>query len=79
SMDRDNEVLEGIADGIISATVAQQTALMPYYATQILYNLNNSNVAITSDNAAAGVLGIPSMVDTGAVIVDASNYKYFMR
>ncbi len=79
SMDRDNEVLEGIADGIISATVAQQTALMPYYATQILYNLNNSNVDITSDNAAAGVLGIPSMVDTGAVIVDADNYKYFMR
>lgn len=79
SMDRDNEVLEGIADGIISATVAQQTALMPYYAVQILYNLNNSNVAITSDNDAAGVLGIPSTVDTGAIIVDKDNYKYFMR
>lgn len=79
SMDRDNEVLEGIADGIISATVAQQTALMPYYAVQILYNLNNSNVAITSDNKAAGVLGIPSMVDTGAIIVDENNYQYFMR
>lgn len=79
SMDRDNEVLEGISEGIISATVAQQTALMPYYATQILYNLNNSNVAITSNNKAAGVLGIPSMVDTGAVIVDETNYEYFMR
>jgi ribose transport system substrate-binding protein len=79
SMDRGNEVLEAIADGIISASVAQQTALMPYYAVQILYNLNNSNVAITTDNASAGVLGIPSMVDTGAIIVDESNYKYYMR
>jgi len=79
AMDRGNEVLEAIEEGVISATVAQQTALMPYYATQILYNLKNSNVAITSDNKAAGVLGIPVMVDTGTVIVDESNYKYFMR
>ncbi len=79
SMDRDNEVLEGIAEGSISASVAQQTALMPYYATQILFNLYNSNVAITSNNRAAGVLGIPAMVDTGAVIIDKDNYSYFRR
>jgi ribose transport system substrate-binding protein len=79
AMDRGNEVLEGIQEGIISASIAQQTALMPYYATQILYNLNNSNVAITSDNQAAGVLGIPEMVDTGVIVVDSSNYEYFMR
>lgn len=79
AMDRGNEVLEAIDEGIISASIAQQTALMPYYATQILYNLNNSNVAITSDNAAAGVLGIPEMVDTGVIVVDESNYRYFMR
>jgi ribose transport system substrate-binding protein len=79
AMDRGNEVLEAIDEGIISASVAQQTALMPYYAVQIMYNLNNSKVAITSDNASAGVLGIPAVVDTGAIIVDESNYKYFMR
>ena len=79
AMDRGNEVLEAIEEGVISAAVAQQTALMPYYAVQILYNLNNSKVAITSDNKAAGVLGIPAVVDTGAIIVDESNYKYFMR
>ena len=79
AMDRGNEVLEAIEEGIISASVAQQTALMPYYAVQILFNLNNSKVAITSDNASAGVLGIPAVVDTGAIIVDESNYKYFMR
>lgn len=79
TMDRSNEVLEGIEEGVISASVAQQTALMPYYATQILINLNNSKVEITTDNAAAGVLGVPSVVDTGAIIVDSSNYEYFKR
>ena len=45
SMDRGNEVLDQIKEGVITASVAQQTALMPYYAVQILYNLNNSKVA----------------------------------
>ncbi len=79
TMDRSNEVLEGIEQGIISASVAQQTALMPYYGVQILMNLQNSQIKITSDNKAAGVLGIPASVDTGVIIVDDKNYTYFKR
>lgn len=79
SMDRSNEILDAIEEGIISASVAQQTALMPYYAVQILMNLNNSDVEITTDNAAAGVLGVPQTVDTGVVIIDENNYQYFKR
>jgi ribose transport system substrate-binding protein len=78
-MDRGNDVINAIEEGTITASVAQQTALMPYYAVQILYNLVNSKVEITSDNNAAGVLGIPAVVDTGAIIVDAANAKYFKR
>jgi ribose transport system substrate-binding protein len=79
AMDRGNEILDAIKEGVISASVAQQTALMPYYATTILYNLYNSKVAITSNNKAAGVLGIPAIVDTGAIVIDSSNYIYFKR
>ena len=79
AMDRGNEVLESIQDGVISATVAQQTALMPFYAVQILYNLNNNPVPVTTDNAKAGVAGVPEVVDTGVVIVDKDNYQYFVR
>ncbi len=79
AMDRGNDVVSAIEEGTISASVAQQTALMPYYAVQILYNLANSKVDITSDNKAAGVKGIPSTVDTGVIIVDKDNAKYFMR
>jgi ribose transport system substrate-binding protein len=79
AMDRGNEVLEYIKDGVISATVAQQTALMPFYAVQILYNLNNNLVPVTTDNAKAGVAGVPEVVDTGVVIVDKDNYQYFVR
>lgn len=79
SMDRGEDVLNDIEAGVITASVAQQTALMPYYAIQILINVNNSNVAITSDNAAANVSGVPASVDTGVIIIDANNAKFFKR
>ncbi len=79
AMDRGNEVLELIKDGLVNASVAQQTALMPLYATQILYNLKNNPAPIASDNAKAGISGTPTVVDTGVIIVDPSNYQYFLR
>ena len=79
SMDRGEDVLDAIEDGVITASVAQQTALMPYYAIQILMNINNSKIAITTDNAAAGVPGVPASIDTGVIIIDANNAQYFRR
>ncbi|MBI2302679.1 MAG: substrate-binding domain-containing protein [Armatimonadetes bacterium] len=79
AMDRGNEILKLIDEGVVDASVAQQTALMPYYAVQILYNLANRDVAITTDNAKAGVAGVPTLVDTGVIIVDRSNYQFYLR
>jgi hypothetical protein len=52
---------------------------MPFYAVQILYNLTNNPVPVTTDNAKAGASGAPEVVDTGVVIVDKNNCQYFMR
>ncbi len=79
AMDRGNAVLRYIKEGVIQATVAQQTALMPVYAVMILYQLNHLDVAVSSDNVAAGVTGVPPRVDTGVVIVDKDNCEYFLR
>jgi len=78
-MDRDNSVLKYIEQGVIQATVAQQTALMPIYAVSILYQLNHAEAPITTDNTAAKVSGAPDTIDTGVIIVDKSNYKFFLR
>lgn len=79
AMDRGNAVLRNIEQGVIEATVAQQTALMPVYAVAILYQLNHLDVAISNDNKAAGVPGVPKTIDTGVVIVDKTNCRYFLR
>lgn len=79
SMDRGADVLQAIKDGSVSATIVQQTALMPIYAMEILYNLKHYGVPITSDNAKAGLTGTPINIDTGCVIVDKNNVDYFIR
>ncbi len=79
AMDRGSEVLHSIEEGVITASIAQQTALMPYYAVLILYTLNHADIPITTNNAKAKVPGCPAVIDTGVIIVDKSNYKYFER
>ena len=79
AMDRDNDILSYVQEGVIDATVVQQTALMPYYGLFILYQLNHHEIPISTDNAAAGVTGVPRVIDTGTVLVDASNCQLFMR
>jgi ribose transport system substrate-binding protein len=71
--------LQRIQEGTISASVAQQTALMPFYAVQILYNLYNHPVPISTDNEKAHVSGAPAVVDTGVIIIDKSTCEYFLR
>ena len=79
SMDRGSDVLEAIKDGAVTATVVQQTALMPIYAIQLLFNLRHYDVPITTDNQKAGMTGTPINIDTGCVIVDKDNVDYFVR
>lgn len=79
SMDRGNDILGLIGQGVIDATIAQQTALMPFYATQILFNLANHPVPIAADNAKAGIRGVPENIDTGVIVINRENYKNFLR
>ena len=79
SMDRGADVLQAIKDGIISASIVQQTALMPIYAMEILYNLHHYGVPITTNNALTGLTGTPINIDTGCVMVDSNNVDYFIR
>ena len=79
SMDRGSDVLEAIKEGSVTATTVQQTALMPLYAMEILYNLRHYAIPITTDNKKAGMTGTPVSIDTGCVIVNADNVEYFVR
>jgi len=36
-------------------------------------------VPIASDNAAAKISGTPAVIDTGVIVIDHSNSKFFLR
>jgi ribose transport system substrate-binding protein len=77
--DRDNSLLEYISEGIMSATVVQRTALMPYYSVLLLWQMHNSGVAVTNDDQAAGINNIPGFIDTGVLIVEKDQASTFIR
>jgi ribose transport system substrate-binding protein len=77
--DRDNSLLEYISEGIMSATVVQRTALMPYYSVLLLWQMHNSKVAVTNDDKAAGINNIPGFIDTGVLIVEKDQAATFIR
>ena len=79
SMDRDRQVLEKIDKGTITGTIVQKSALMPFFALQIIYNMRHADIEITTDNEAAGLVMAPNMIDTGVIFVDQTNAKYFIR
>jgi len=79
SMDRDRQVLEKIEKGIVTGTIVQKSALMPFFALQIIYNMRHANIEITTDNEKAGLVSAPNMIDTGVVYVDSSTAKYYIR
>lgn len=80
--DRDNSLLELISEGVVTATVVQRTAMMPYYATLILWQLANSQVYLTKsidDDMKNKVLNMPTNVDTGIFIVEKDQAVIFQR
>ena len=77
TFDRGSEILQAIEDGIVTASVVQQTHLMPFYGLNILYNLKNCPVQQTKDDAAAGMPGIPAYIDTGVTLATADNVELF--
>ena len=79
AMDRSSYVLEKIGEGVIAATLVQQTALMPYYALRILYDYNHPTVPVVSNKEAAGITGVPVYIDTGVFVVTQDNYEEFIR
>jgi ribose transport system substrate-binding protein len=77
SMDRDDGTLKFIEDGTIYASVAQKTALMSYLGTKLLYLYNHAPLPIVADNKASGIVPMPESVDTGTIVIDKNNAKFF--
>jgi ribose transport system substrate-binding protein len=77
SMDRDDGTLKFIEDGVIYASIAQKTGLMTFVGTMLMHGYENNPVPIVADNVAADVIPLPEAVDTGVVVINDENAKFF--
>ena len=81
--DREDVTLDYIDKGIIAATVEAKTAIGPYLAVLLMQDYNArkkaNDIPISLNNWDSGVKSFPQFVYVGAVIIDKSNVKNFLR
>jgi ribose transport system substrate-binding protein len=77
AMDKDPETLDAISSGSIAATIAQKPYTMAFYGLKFLDDLHHNIVHEFKDWKTAPASPLPSFVDTGTAVVDASNLAAF--
>jgi ribose transport system substrate-binding protein len=77
AMDKTPETLDFIADGVIAATVSQKPYTMAFYGLRFLDDLHHNIVHEFKDWRTAPVPPLPTRVDTGTAVIDASNLAAF--
>ena len=79
SIDRDSATLEYIQSGDIYSTVAGKQYTEVYYGVHFCYDYKHgAKNAFSADDGEAGLVIAPSFVDTGALIINASNVDKFV-
>lgn len=77
AMDRDEDLLDYIADGTVSASLAQRNFLEEWLAVHYLYWLNHGALKALPDWKAANAPQIPPNTDTGAMVITKDNVDQF--
>lgn len=78
AMDRNSDILQKIDKGVITGTVVQNDAGMPFWALMLLYNASRFEPPLTSDNVGAKVNAHTSSIFTSINYADKSNLKWFL-
>jgi len=78
AMDRNSDVLQAIADGTLTGSVAQDDAAMSFWGLQVLYNYVHNQAPLTTDNKAAKANTGPFTLLMNANYIDKSNFQYYL-
>ena len=80
AMDTEQRTLEAIQKGLISATIGQKPFTMAYYGLRMLDDLHHNPLpSLTKDWSKDSFAPIPTFVDTGVTLIDATNVDKFIQ
>ena len=77
AMDKTPETLDFLEQGVIAATVSQKPYTMAFYGLRFLDDLHHNIVHEFKDWRTAPVPPLPTRVDTGTAVIDATNLAAF--
>jgi ribose transport system substrate-binding protein len=77
AFDNDPETLSWIDKGAIAVTITQKPYVMSYYGLKFLDDLHHNAVHQFKDWKSAPGLPMPTIVDTGTVVIDKSNLALY--
>ncbi len=78
AMDTDRDVLFGVGNGVIDATVAQKPYTMAYLGLKALVAMHEKPIPFNKDYAGDPSSPLPAFVDTGVALVDKQNVDSFL-
>ncbi len=78
AMDTSEGTMTWMQKGTIQATIAQKPYTMAYFGARLLDNLHHDKLPTLNVGAQGNRSLMPVFIDTGATLVDESNYKSFL-
>lgn len=79
AMDKNETTLQYVEQGLIEASIAQRTYTMAYVGLGLLYDLQHNNIRLVDNWREAGVIPLPSSIDTGTLVITKANVKTFLQ
>lgn len=79
TVDAEPEHLRLVKEGVISYLVGQKRELFTWMGAQFLYDMRHKTLQLSTNDARAGVIPIPSTVITGSIEIDSSNVDEFIN
>lgn len=77
-VEAEQQHLELLRDGILTACIGQKRGLFTYVGVQALFEVNRARLEFTQDDQQAGVVPIPVNYNTGTYTVTKDNVQYFL-
>lgn len=79
TVDWEPKHLQFVKEGVIQLLVGQKRELFTWYGAQFLYDMAHGTVALSHDDAEAGISNIPYSVNTGTLLITKDNIDQFLK
>ncbi len=79
TVDWEPKHLQFVKEGVIQLLVGQKRELFTWYGAQFLYDMAHGTVALSADDAKAGISNIPYSVNTGTILITKDNVDQFLK